>query len=117
MSFKFITSANTALQANEADLLTDIDLEGIFKGQTKFSGFHIGNTGAASATYTFSIDGGESEITDNAFLSLDNRTWQTTVAVSGLKPNGVSELIKVKYTPDVDDYTTDGTFLIDVVES
>lgn len=77
----------------------------------------IGNTGASAATFTVQVSGLTSGIRDNVTYSLDNNTWQSEVAVSGVAANEISQLIHVRYTPDADDFTTSGTFLIHVAES
>lgn len=117
MSFKFIANTNTFLTAADAETLTEIDLGGVFKGQTKKSSFQLGNTGATTATFTCVVSGVESGVRDNVSYSLDNVTWSSIAVISGVAPNGVTPLITVRYTPDSNDFTTSGTFLIDVAEA
>lgn len=116
MSFKYIAGNNTTLTAADADTLTSIDLGGIFKGQTKKSSFQIGNTGSGTTNFQCQVSGVESDVRANVNYSLDGETWATTATISGVEPNAISQVVQVRYTPDSDDVTTSGTFLIYVVE-
>lgn len=117
MSFKYIVNTNTAITAADATTISEIDFKGVFKGQTRQSSFQLGNTGSALATFTVSAAGGESDVTDNVSFSTDGTTWPPNVSISGIAANEITPLIHVRYTPDVNDYTSSGTFLINVVES
>lgn len=117
MSFKFIANTNTTLTAADADTLTSIDMGAALKGQTKKSSFQLGNTGSSDTTFTCVVSGVESGIRSNVAYSLDGNTWSSSVAISGVAANDITNLIHVKYTPDADDFTSSGAFLINVVES
>lgn len=119
MSFKFIDEDNTFLTAADADEITDDDLtmSGVFINEEYHQAFVIGNTGSNEAVYNISTSGVNASINDDVEYSVDNGiTWDTTATVSGVPPNGVSERIRIKYTPAEGEYLGVGSFLLKVNE-
>lgn len=119
MSFKFIDEENTEFTAADASYLTDDDLtmSGVFVNQEAQQAFMIGNTGSDLAIFNISTSGVNTTINDDVEYSIDNgNSWATTATVSGVEPNGVSERIRVRYTPAEDEYLGVGSFLIKVNE-
>lgn len=120
MSFKFIDGDDTGYTAADSASLTDDDLtySGIFVGDTEELYFRLGNTGTTDKIFDISASGVNSTIIDDVEFSLDNgQTWATTASISGVKPNAVTDLIKMRYTPADGEILGVGSFLLRVDES
>lgn len=117
MSFKFIEELDIALSAGDATEEDELDMGGIFIGQTKQVAFKLGNTGASETIFTITASGQNPTIVDDVEFSSDQGgTWETSATVSGIAPNAVTERILCRYTPGEEEITASGTFLIRVDE-
>lgn len=117
MTFKFINTSYTGMDAAGGTEEDGFDLTGVFKNQTIDSKFKIGNTGASEASFNITASGLESDITDAVSFSTDDGiTFETTATVSGLQPNEISDTIITRFEVPEDAYLTSGTFLIRVDE-
>ena len=121
MSFNWIDGGFTGFTALDASpLLADDDLEisGIFIGETEEINFRLGNTGASETTFDISVSGVNSTINDDVEFSIDNGlSWATSASISGVQPNDCTDLIRCRYTPAEGEITGVGSFLIRVDES
>ncbi len=118
MSFNFIDKDYTGFTAGDADLVSGFDFKGMFPGQTRQKSFMLGNTGSSEAKYTMTVAGDNSTINDDVSISIDGgQSFAASQTVSGIQPNHVSDLIRIKYEPQAGDTVGKGTFKIDVSES
>lgn len=117
MSFKFIAGQGTGFAALDEDVLSELDLTGVFIGQKKRESFRLGNTGAVIIDFAISTSGVNPSIIDDVEYSIDGgSTFGTTVTISGVQPNEISQDIFVEYTPQEGDVLGAGSFLIRVDE-
>lgn len=120
MSFNWIDNGDTGFTALGATTISDDDLEisGIFVGETEEVSFRLGNLGSSTTTFDISASGVNSTIIDDVEFSYDNGlSWDTTAHVSGVRPNECTDLIRCRYTPAEGEITGVGSFLIRVDES
>lgn len=118
MSFIFIEEDATEFTAADATEEDELSVSGIFIGQTKQVGFRLGNTSTSGVDLTITTSGVNTTVLDDVEYSTDNgTTWDTTVTVSGVKANAITDRILCRYTPATDEYLGVGSFLIRVDES
>ena len=116
MSFKFISSSETGDTAAEADTLPSGDLGSQLVGQSKTGSFAIGNTGTTESIYTVTVSGINTAVNNDVELSLDTFEWETSVIVSGVHANRISDAVFYKYTPSADTPSSNGSFLLRIDE-
>lgn len=118
MSYKIVDGDTIVGTAEEAPVLSSLDLGSLLIGQGKVESFAIANTGLTTASYNVTVSGVNTTIMSDVELSLDNqKTWSSTnVVPSGIAANRISDTIHVRYTPSEGTITTAGTFLIRVDE-
>lgn len=117
MTIKFVDKTDIHFTAGEATTVAGLDLGPVFSGDTKYSSFRIGNTGASAIDLSISVSGVNSSINNDVTFSLDGESYSSTVNVSGVMPNEITDLIRVKYASQEGDVVGEGTFLIRVDES
>jgi hypothetical protein len=116
MSIKFIDSSDVHFTAGEASEVDSLDLGAMLVSDTKFSSFRIGNTGSGETDLQITVSGDNTSINDDVDFSLDGITYSATVVVSGVQPNEVTDLIRVRYESQEGDVIGIGSFLIKVDE-
>jgi hypothetical protein len=117
MSFRFVDPEYTGLTALEATELEEITFSGMFVGQEKKRNFRLGNLGDETTDFHVTASGLNSTIIDDVDFSINNGlSFETTVTVSGIKPNDVSDNLIVRYQSQPGDVVGLATFLIRVDE-
>ena len=115
-NFKFISEDFTGYTAADATTLDSFDLGALFKNSDNEFRFRLGNIGSSTFDFQLGVSGVNTDITDGVTFSEDGDTFTSTIVVSGLIPNGVSDLLHCKLALDSDNYTTSGTFILRVDE-
>lgn len=117
MTYKFIEEDSIEFTALDATEVTELEVSGIFVNQEKKVAFRLGNTGTEEIKLTVTTSGVNTTINDEVEFSTDNGlTWATTVSISGVKPNEITDRIIAKYKPVEGDVLGVGSFLIRVDE-
>lgn len=117
LNFKFIPSTDTALSAEGAETLEELDFLGLLFNQSKKLLFRIGNTDTIKATFEISVESKNQEVLDAVTLSYDNITYSNSLTIPNIDPNSITECIYVKFDSNAIDLLGAGTFLINVEKS
>ena len=117
MSIKFIDKSYLGADAEGGTELTTIGLGNMFRGDLEDEAFRLGNTGAGSVDLTVTASGLNAALVAAAEFSLNKADFETSVTLSGVVPNQISDTIWMRFTAPIDSNTTSGTFLIRVDES
>lgn len=114
VNFKFVPSTDTALSAEDAEELTELDFLGLLYNQSKKLLFRIGNTDSDKRSFAISIATKNIDILNAISLSYDNITYSDTLIIENIDSNSVTECIYVKFDSNFIDLLGAGTFLINV---
>lgn len=112
--FKFISSTDTALSAQDAEGIESLDFAGMLFNQEKKLLFRIGNTNNVKSTFNISIDSRSTDILGAIKISTDNINYYDTLTIENVNPNDISEMIYVKFTSNFVYLLGPGSFLINV---
>jgi hypothetical protein len=112
--FKFVSSQDTSLSAEDAVSITELEYGGLLYNQIKKLLFSIANTSTSPSTFNISIESNESLVIDAVQLSVDNITYANSITIENVRPNSITNPIYVKFDVNILDVLGPGTFLINV---
>lgn len=113
-NFKFVSASDTALSAEGAETLTELDFLGLLFNQSKKLLFRIGNTDTIPISFVISIESKSADILEGITLSYDDITYSNSLTIENVSPNSITESIYVKFDANLITLLGSGTFLINV---
>jgi len=116
-NFKFVPASDTALSAEGAETLTELDFLGLLFNQTKKLLFRIGNTDTIPISFVLSIESKSTDILNAITLSYDDVNYSSVLNIENVSPNSITEVIYVKFDANLINLLGSGTFLINVERS
>lgn len=116
-NFKFVPASDTALSAEGAETLTELDFLGLLFNQTKKLLFRIGNTDTTPISFVLSIESKSTDILNAITLSYDDINYSSVLNIENVSPNSITEVIYVKFDANLINLLGSGTFLINVERS
>lgn len=117
VNWKLIPYTYTSPDAGGASADTSYDLGALVKNDEYYQQFKLGNTASTAIDLQLSVSGVNSNIIEDVEFSLDNGlTYYSSVTISGLQPNMVSDIVICRLSTDDQMFTTSGTFIIRVDE-
>lgn len=116
MSFKFIDTEYTGMDAAGAPVLEEEPLGYIFGLKSQRFAFRIANTSNSVKNYQLTASGENAIINSEVEFSKDKSDWLDQVCVSGIQPNNISDPLWCRFTPTEEMFLTSGTFLIQCSE-
>jgi hypothetical protein len=116
MSFKFIDTEYTGMDAVGAPVLSNQNFGHIFGLQSQRFAFRVGNTSSTVRNYQLTASGQNAVINAEVEFSKDKSDWLDQVCMSGIQPNNISDPVWCRFTPTEEMFLTSGTFLIQCSE-
>jgi hypothetical protein len=117
MTFKLVDPDYNGMDALGGDAITDFDFGPILWLQEIITPFRIGNLNATETDFYITTSGVNSTIITEVDYSLDNKaTWGSSMTVSGVQPNSITQNLYCRYTNPSDAATCSGSFLIHIEE-
>lgn len=112
--FKFVSSLDTSLSSEDAELITELDFGGMLYNQIKKLSFAIANTKTTPSTFIITILSNEAVVPNAVKISDDNITYTNSITIENVKPNSITNPIYVKFDVNALDVLGPGTFLLNV---
>jgi hypothetical protein len=114
LSFKFVSAQDLALGAKDATAIESLQFGGMLYNQIKKLLFRLGNTGDLPCRFNVSVTSNETTLLPAIKLSKDNQTYSNSITIESIRPNGITDIIWVKFDVNEIDVLGPGTFLINV---
>lgn len=116
MAFRFIDIESTDFTALDANEIDELPCSGIFMGSSKELSFRLGNLGSDPTDFHVSAESANDVLDFVTFSKDEGATWESDLYVSGIEPNGITQALKVRFSPTSDALVGVGSFVIDVEE-
>jgi hypothetical protein len=116
MAVSFISNTYTGFTVSDTLAESFLDLGALFYNEEKEIAFRLGNSSSSEADYQILASGLNTEIVDAVTFSTDKSTYSELIVVSGIQPNGLSDILYCKLTCPSNVASGECTFLIHVDE-
>lgn len=114
--FKFIASDYVGMSSRDALPLNILDFGPLLHGQTKILRFRLGNESVVPTQFILGVTG-TNPVEDMVTFSPDGVSFTPTAVIGYVPANGVTDVIWMKMTVDVNAFVSEGSFLVEVVQA